>query len=295
MSSLCGLLIGWLARYNGLVAEKEAPREAAETQAGVDGPTPRATQAPDELDAFVAQYKTHGALLEIMLTDSRPVYVEFSSAMATAIQGSRSVNLSETRGTLEYLQRIAEHNRILCDQAITVARLTPHGLIPNPGSTSGRAFLAKKYPRMCLVEGETLVLHNVPPYLLVYSESESAFTGFQPVQRTTNSPVSGSGTVTNVYGNMWNFNYSGTLTETRTVEVPYMIKSRTLYLNAYDRNGNIVSSRSMNTSSQTGGDASFAAGYNTGALLSLLWNNPKRLAANVLQDVQKDSMKYSKK
>lgn len=180
-----------------------------------------------------------------------------------------------------------------CDQVITVAGLTPNGLalyIP----PEGQRFMAKNakdYPRMCLVEETNAAsfARGVPHYLLVWAYSENAFAGFQPVQQVTTSPVSGSGTVTNFYGDRWNFTYSGSLTEIDTVEAPYVIQSRSLYLWAYDGKGNIVSRHSISTSSQAGGDASYTAGYNAGALISLLWNNPSRLIKGVLKDVQKAS------
>lgn len=189
---------------------------------------------------------------------------------------------------------VAEHNRALCDQIITVAKLTPNGLRLEYGSPDGRKWMAKKYPRACLLEDGTHLAPGVPRYLLVYADFQNALAGFQPVQRTTSSPVTGSGTVTNAYGNTWNFTYTGTVEATETVETPYVISSQSLYLTAYDENGHVVSQHSITRSSQTGGDAGYAAGYNTGSLISGLWNNPQRLAASVLKDVQKDSMKYSK-
>jgi len=186
-----------------------------------------------------------------------------------------------------------------CDQIITVAGLTPNGLvlyIP-PEGQKFMAKNAKNYPRMCLVEETNAASFapSVPHYLLVWAYSEAAFAGFQPVQQVTTAPVAGSGTLTSVYGQRWNFTYSGTLTEIDTVEAPYVIQSRSLYLHAYDEKGNMISQHSVTTSNQTGGDASYAAGYNAGALISLLWNNPSRLIKSVLRDVQKDSMKYGKK
>jgi hypothetical protein len=73
------------------------------------------------------------------------------------------------------------------------------------------------------------------------------------------------------------------------MEAPYVIQSRSLYLRAYDEKGNMVSQHSVTTSTQAGGDASYAAGYNAGALISLLWNNPSHLIKSVLKDVQKAS------
>jgi hypothetical protein len=197
----------------------------------------------------------------------------------------------------EELARAAVHNRALCDQTITVAGLTPNGLalyVP----PLGQKFMAKNsqnYPRMCLVEDSTSFVPGVPRYLLVYAYSQNAFAGFQPVTRTTTVPVSGSGTLMSAYGNQWNFTYTGTMTEMDTIESPYVIQSHSLYLNAYDENGNAVSHHSITVSSQAGGDASYAAGYNGAQLIALLWNNPSRLIKSVLKDVQKNSEKYVKK
>ena len=189
------------------------------------------------------------------------------------------------------LSNVAAHNRKLCDQVVTIAGLTPNGLalyIPREGQ-SFMAKNAKNYPRMCLLQDATSVMPGVPRYLLVWAYSEAAFAGFQPVQQVTTAPVSGTGTLTNAYGERWNFSYTGTMTEIDTVEAPYVLQSRTLYLWAYDEKGNVVSRHSITTSNQAGGDASYAAGYNAGALISLLWNNPSHLIKSVLKDVQKAS------
>jgi hypothetical protein len=201
----------------------------------------------------------------------------------------------------EELARIGTHNRALCDQTVTVAGLTPQGLalyVP----PLGQQFMAKNsqnYPRMCLVEDTTSIVPGVPRYLLVYAYSESAFTGFQPVTRVTTStaPVSGSATVRNIYGDAWNFTYSGTIQTTRMdeIEAPFVIRSRSLSLNAYDESSNIVSHRSITASSQLGGNGASAIGYNGAQLIALLWNNPSHLINAVLKDVQKDSKKYGNK
>jgi hypothetical protein len=194
----------------------------------------------------------------------------------------------------EVFKRVSVHNRALCDQVIVVTRLTPAGLTLEYGSPEGLKFLRKNYPRVCLLEDTTHFAPGVPRYLLVYANSQNDFSGFQAVRRTTETPIYGSGTVTNAYGNTWNFTYSGTEETTSTVQTSYTVNSQSIFLNAYDEKGNIVSQHSFTTSSQTGGDAAYAAGYNAGNLVSRLWSNPERLAASVLKDVQKDSMKYAK-
>lgn len=196
------------------------------------------------------------------------------------------------------LARVSEHNRALCDQIVTVAGLTPNGLVLYV-PPEGQKFMAKNsqhYPRMCLMEDAASLVPGVPRYLLVYAYSANAFAGFQPITQvnSTTTPVSGSGTGTNSYGEMWNFSYFGTVetTEIDTMEEPYVIQSRSLYLNAYDENGVLVSKHSITLSRQVGGNGASALGYNGVQLITMLWNNPSRLVKSVLKDVQKDSAKY---
>lgn len=187
----------------------------------------------------------------------------------------------------EDIRQIVEHNRALCDQVITVAELTPSGLALNIPPL-GLKYMEKNssnYPRMCLVQDTDRVTLGALHYLLVYSYYDRAFFGFQPVTRAT--PVSGAGTITNRYGRVWNFTYSGTVTE--SMEAPYVIQSRSLYVYAYDESGRVISHHSMSASSQAGGDASYAAGYNAAQLIVALWNNPSHLITSVLRDIQKDS------
>jgi hypothetical protein len=186
----------------------------------------------------------------------------------------------------------AEYSPALCDQVITVMRSTPNGLEPESDAPGGRKFLAKKYPRMCLLEGTGRATPSIPRYLLVYARSEHAFAGFEPTQQTASSHVSGLGTASSPYGSTWNFTYSGNVQTTQTAQEPYVINSRSLFLYAYDANGKIVSRHSVTRSTQSGGNPWGETGYNTGALISLIWNNPRRLAEKVLKDVQTDSMKY---
>jgi hypothetical protein len=118
---------------------------------------------------------------------------------------------------------------------------------PGPGKYGIARRSRRALPRA--VDGKTARVDakhkkGVPRYLLVYAYSESAFAGFQPVTRTstTITPVSGSGTVMNFYGDAWNFTYYGTVetTEMDTIEAPYVIQSHSLHLNAYEVSGAIV-------------------------------------------------------
>jgi len=197
--------------------------------------------------------------------------------------------------SVDAFTRVAAHNRALCDQVITVTRLGPGGLSLEYGSPAGRKWLAKKYPRACLLEDTAHFAPGVPRYLLVYAVSRGAFAGFQPVQQTTHSVVSGTGTATNASGGMWNFSYHGTMDTSEAVVAPYTITSQSVFLYAYDENGRVVSQHSTTSSTQTGGDAAYAAGYNTGNLIAQLLNNPQRLATRVLKDVQNDLVRSTKK
>jgi len=216
------------------------------------------------------------------------------AAMQSALADSSMISIrAGEQFSNEDLARIDAHNRAICDQVITVGGLTPNGLalyVP----PLGQKFMeknSKNYPRMCLLEDMDTVVPGVRRYLLAYAYSENAFGGFQPVTQVRTSPVSGSGTATNAYGDRWNFTYHGTMTEVDTLQAPYVIQSHSLYLNAYDETGRLVSQRSMTTSSQTGGDAAWSAGYNGAQLIAQLWNNPSHLIKSVLSDVQKDSKK----
>jgi hypothetical protein len=87
------------------------------------------------------------------------------------------------------------------------------------------------------------------------------------------TPVSGSGTVTDNYGGMWNYTYDGTVTTTTTTtttteeNLPYRDTSNTLYLHAYSQNGSLVSERWRTVTTRQGGDAGNTLGYNLGAAL----------------------------
>jgi hypothetical protein len=235
------------------------------------------------------RYRATVALLSFQLWDARRAE---AALRRTINERTKQTDNERTKQTERQANADAAWMKD-CDQIITVAGLTPNGLalyIPS----EGRQFMArnlKNYPRTCLVEEADAagIAPSVPHYLLVWAYSEAAFAGFQPVQQGTTSPVSGSGTVTNAYGDRWNVTYSGTATVIDMMEVPYVLQSRALYLNAYDAKGNLVSHHSITASSQAGGDASYAAGYNAGTLISLLWNNPSHLIKVVLKDVQKAS------
>lgn len=137
---------------------------------------------------------------------------------------------------------------------------------------------------------------NSRNYLLVLSNSRSAFYGVQPVARTavntSTTPVSGNGTITNTEtGSTWLYNYSGTQTTTTTTTyteaVPYSQTTTTLYLNAYDQNGYLVAARSRSITTQQGGNGANSLGYNLGAMLGAI-HMKTGLLTEVLKAVSAD-------
>jgi hypothetical protein len=116
----------------------------------------------------------------------------------------------------------------------------------------------KKYPGLCFSQMPDVRATN---YLLLFATSRSAFNGFDPSVRTATStsstPVYGSGNATDNYGSTWNYTYNGTQTTTTTTttteNVPYTITSNTMFLNAYDQRGKLISDHWRTASSKQGG------------------------------------------
>jgi hypothetical protein len=109
-------------------------------------------------------------------------------------------------------------------------------------------------------------------FLVVFSASSRVLQGFQPVTHTqtstSTSQVSGSGTVTSNYGDTWNYDTNGTVNTTTTTTVHenagYTQNTNILYVTAYDEKGTMIAQQTHVYSTQAGGDASYAAGYNFG-------------------------------
>ncbi len=279
------------ALLSGVTMSATLPSSVTQPSTPAENPLVRSLQkAQDSIDAESEKARRAAAekVQREAVAQGRREAMADPSALVTIRAGER---LSD-----EEVPGLATHNRAVCDQIITVAGLTPSGLalyVP----PLGQKFMAKNsknYPRMCLLEDTDNFVPGVPRYLLVYAYSDGAFAGFQPVTQARTSPVYGSGTATNAYGDRWNFTYHGTMTEIDTVQAPYVIQSHSLYVRAYDENGSVVSQHSVTTSSQTGGDAAWAAGYNGAQLIAQLWNNPAHLIKSVLGDVQKNSKRYGK-
>ena len=152
---------------------------------------------------------------------------------------------------------------------------------------------ARKYPGVEFGGTPTKEARN---YVIVFSSSANALSGFDPVVRTDTStsttPVSGSGTVTDNYGSTWNYTYDGEVTTTTTTttqeDVPYTIETNTLYATAYDAQGTMVSQHWHVYSTKQGGDGANSLGYNLGNALFAI-NARGRLLKAVVKDVVRNN------
>jgi len=132
-------------------------------------------------------------------------------------------------------------------------------------------------------------------YLIVGSTSEKSFSGLFPTVKTytnTNTaPYSSSGTVSDQYGNTWNYTATGDVTTTTTTTVhenlPYTDRFAGLYMNAYDSSGRMVLATGHIYTSRTGGDAANTAGYNIGSGIANI-NARGRMLKSLVKSVQKD-------
>lgn len=135
----------------------------------------------------------------------------------------------------------------------------------------------KKYPGVRFQTSDHTVA-GTRNFVVAFSASSAELQGFQPVTHTdtatSTSPVSGSGTVTDYQGGMWNYTYNGTVTTTTTTttheQVPYTRSSNTLYVTAFNDRGEMVAQRWHVYSTQSGGDSSNALGYNLGNALAAI-------------------------
>ena len=148
-----------------------------------------------------------------------------------------------------------------------------------------------KYRGLCFSQMPNSKAAN---YLLVFSTSQSAFNGIYPTVRTNTStsvtPVSGSGTVTDNYGSMWDYTYDGTVATTTTTtthdDLPYTDTSNTLYLRSYDQQGRQISERWRTITTRQGGDGANTLGYNLGSALGAI-HMRQHLLKNVVEDIMK--------
>ncbi len=135
----------------------------------------------------------------------------------------------------------------------------------------------KKYPDVRFQTSDKPVA-GARNFVVAFSASSAELQGFQPVTytdtSTNTSPVSGNGTVTDNQGEMWNYTYNGTVTTTTTTttheQVPYTRTSNTLYVTAFNEQGETVAQRWHVYSTQSGGDSANALGYNLGNALGAI-------------------------
>ena len=184
-----------------------------------------------------------------------------------------------------------------CDKNISFAVAEDGQIAPRVPSFAAK-WISKnqrKYPRLCFSQTPNPQSAN---YLLVFSTSQAAFNGIYPTVRTSRSsntsttPVSGSGTVTDNYGGMWNYTYDGTVTTTTTTttttheDLPYTDTSNTLYVHSYDQHGRLIAKRWRTLTTRQGGDAANTAGYNLGAALGAI-HFKEHLLKSAVEDVFK--------
>lgn len=149
----------------------------------------------------------------------------------------------------------------------------------------------KKYVGLCFSQTPNPQATN---YVLVFSTSRSSFNGIFPTvvtsTSTNSSPISGSGTITSNSGSIWNYTYEGTETTTTTTatqeNLPYTDTTSTLYVNAYRRNGALVSQRWRSITTRQGGEGANTLGYNLGAALAAI-HIKERLLKDSVEDVAK--------
>jgi hypothetical protein len=127
---------------------------------------------------------------------------------------------------------------------------------------------ASKHPDICFSQQP---LRDRANYLIVLSQSASYFHGFEPVVKTDET---------------WNYRDDGTATSTTTTKnVPYTINSNTIYANAYDDRGALVSHRSHIYSKKSGGDPTDSVEYNLENELKAI-NARGRLIHSVVMDIE---------
>lgn len=163
-----------------------------------------------------------------------------------------------------------------CEKFITFAMAENGSLVPKPPNVSDKWWkkMRNKYRNVCF-EGMGSPSSTSVHYLIVLSESESAFNGLYPVFRTetdiNTTPISGSGTITDYTGSRWFYSYQGTLTTTTTTttqtDLPYTDNTYGAFANAYSADGRLIASDRKYVTYRTGGDAANSFGYNLASRL----------------------------
>jgi hypothetical protein len=139
---------------------------------------------------------------------------------------------------------------------------------------------AKKHPSVCFSQTP---LPGHDNYVVVFSESRSAFNGLEAVTTTSTTPVSGSGSIADNRGQTWTYTYNGTVTTTQVQDLPYTVNNRYDYAVAYNSTGTVVASGFHLYSSRSGGAPGASAGYNIVFALSAI-NARGRLLSKVISE-----------
>jgi hypothetical protein len=130
---------------------------------------------------------------------------------------------------------------------------------------------------------------------MVFSTSKRYYSGLMPTTHTytnaSSTAFSADGSVTDQYGNRWNYTATGdaqTMTTTTVNEnVPYTDRAVGLFAKTYDSTGRIIRSDGHLYRSRTGGDASSTFGYNMGSALSNI-NARGRMLKSALLAISND-------
>jgi hypothetical protein len=181
-----------------------------------------------------------------------------------------------------------------CTKSIAIARATASGTQPFLPEFIANWWRknSKRYPDICLSQTPSVTAKN---YLIVGSTSQKYFGGLFPTVKTYTStsttPYSSTGTVSDQYGNTWNYTATGDITTTTTTTVhenlPYTDRFVGLYMNAYDSGGRMVLATEHVYASRSGGDAANTAGYNIGSGLRNI-NARGRMLRSLVKSIQKD-------
>jgi hypothetical protein len=130
---------------------------------------------------------------------------------------------------------------------------------------------AKNYPEFCTTRKD-FPIKDGKNFLIAFSSNESSFLGFIPTTRTytTTSPFNANGTVTNQYGDRWNYTVDGTVMTTTTMQynAAYQDHDMRLYIRTYNSSGQLIKQDAHIYSSRTGGDPYNSLGYNLGGLIA---------------------------
>lgn len=178
-----------------------------------------------------------------------------------------------------------------CARTVSFAVLRGTQVVPEEPTFAQKWLVknAKKYPSVCFSQTPNLLTAN---YVLVLSTNQFAVNGIYPTVRTSTNvntvPISGNGTVTDNYGGMWNFSYTGTETVTTTttsqISLPYTDTTNTLYITIYDQDGHYISQHWRAITTREGGDGYNTLGYNLGSLISAI-HVKERLLKDALTDI----------